>query len=449
MTVASPFRLDDGEPFSYRDGVLHVGGLAVDQLAGAAGTPVYLYDLDVVAAAYRRLEAAFRPGRVLYSVKANSNLALLRRLAALGAGFDVVSGGELLRVLRAGGRPGRIVFAGVGKTREELRLAARSGVVVHVESADELAALQVAAAEVGATACFGLRVNPDVKAGPHPYLRTGHDETKFGLPASTAVELFGRVAAGGYPNLNPVGVHVHVGSQLADPGELAAGARVALGVLHAGRRAGLALDRIDVGGGLPVAYDGGAVASPEAFAAAVARLLAGSGARLQIEPGRALVARAGALVASVLATKPWPAGRAVVVDTGMHHLLRPALYRARHRVVPVRLRPPAGLAWLVGPICESADVLAAGVPLPDLGPGDLVAVLDAGAYGMVMASNYNGQPRPAEVVVTGGEALMTRRRETWKDLLAWESGPARRLPVSVPPTAMARSPSTAHQAPKR
>jgi diaminopimelate decarboxylase len=440
MTTASAFHLDGGEPFSYRDGVLHVGGLPIDHLAGAAGTPLYLYDLDAVTTAYRRLEAAFGPGQILYSVKANGNLALLRGLAALGAGFDVVSGGELLRVLRAGGHPGRIVFAGVGKTREELRLAARSGIVVHVESADELAALQVAAAQVGRRARFGLRVNPDVEAGPYPYLRTGHDETKFGLPARTAVQLFRRVAAGNYPNLDPVGVHVHVGSQLADPAELAAGARVALGVLQAGRRFGLALDQIDVGGGLPVAYDGGSAPSPEAFAAAVAPLLAGSGTRLQIEPGRAVVAWAGALVARVLAAKPRPAGRAVVVDTGMHHLLRPALYRARHRVVPVRLRPPAGLVWLVGPICESADVLAAGVPLPDLAPDDLVAVLDAGAYGMVMASNYNGQPRPAEVVVAGGEAFVSRQRETWDDLLTWESRPARRLPVAAP---MARQPAEA------
>jgi diaminopimelate decarboxylase len=206
---------------------------------------------------------------------------------------------------------------------------------------------------------------------------------------------------------------------------------VALEVLGAGRRAGLALDRLDVGGGLPVAYDGGPVPTPEAFAAALARLLAGSGVRLQVEPGRALVAGAGALVASVLATKPRPGGRAVVVDTGMHHLLRPALFGARHRVVPVRLRPPAGPAWLVGPICESADVLAAGVPMPDLAPGDLVAALDAGAYAMVMASNYNGQPRPAEVVVAGGQALLSRQRETWDDLLAWESRPARRLPVAA------------------
>jgi diaminopimelate decarboxylase len=447
MHNGQPFRLEDGGPFSFREGVLHAGGLAVDELAAAAGTPLYLYVLDAVEAAYRRLQRAFRPARILYSVKANGNLALLRRLAAIGAGFDVVSGGELLRVLRAGGRPNQMVFAGVGKTAAELALAVRSGVVLHVESADELAALQAVAAGLRARARFGLRVNPDVEAGLHPYLRTGHHQTKFGLPVCTAVELYRRVAAGDYPDLDPVGVHVHVGSQLADPGDLAAGAKVALGVLKAGRRFGLPLHRVDVGGGLPVDYDVGPVPSAEEFAAALTPLVADAHAELEVEPGRALVARAGVLVATVLAVKPWPGGRAVVVDTGMHHLIRPALYQARHRVVPVRLGSPTGPGWLVGPICESADVLASGVPLPNLAPGDLVAVLDAGAYGMTMASNYNGQPRPAEVVVTGGEALMTRRRETWEDLLAWESGPARRLPVGVPPAATPRSPSTAHQTP--
>jgi diaminopimelate decarboxylase len=291
---------------------LHAGGLAVDELAAAAGTPVYLYVLDAVEAAYRRLQTAFQPGRVLYSVKTNGNLALLRRLAAMGAGFDVVSGGELLRVLRASG--------------------------------------------------WG-------------FLWTG--STSAAASRSAMTEARSR--------------------------------------------------------------------PPEAFAAALAPLLAGAHAEVEVEPGRALVARAGALVAKVLAVKPRPGGRAVVVDTGKHHLLRPALYRARHRVVPVRLGPPAGAGWLVGPICESADVLAWGVPLPDLAPGDQVAVLDVGAYGMVMASNYNGQPRPAEVAVTGGQALITRRRETWEDLLAWESMPARRLAVGGPLAAAPRSPSAAHR----
>jgi diaminopimelate decarboxylase len=314
-------------------------------------------------------------------------------------------------------------------------------VVVHVESADELAALQALAAGLGARAHFALRVNPDVHAGAHPHLQTGHGEAKFGLPPRGAVELLRRVAAGGYPDLNPVGVHVHVGSQLAGPGELVAGVRVALRVLEAGRRLRLHLDRVDVGGGLPVAYDGAPVAPPESFAAALAPRLAAARARLEVEPGRYLVARAGVLVARVLAVKPRPGGRTVVVDTGMHHLLRPALYGASHRVAPVRIGPAAGRAWLVGPVCESADVLAAGVPLPFLGPGDLVAVLDAGAYGMVMASNYNGQPRPAELVTSGGQAFVARSRETWEDLLAWEARPARRLPVRRATTARRPQPA--------
>jgi diaminopimelate decarboxylase len=266
--------------------------------------------LDAVEATYRRLLRALRPARIRYSVKANGNLALLRRLAAIEAGFDVVSGGELLRVLRAGGHPNRMVFAGVGKTAAELAVAVRSGVVLHIESADELAVLQAAAAGLGTRARFGLRVNPDVEAGLHPYLRTGHHQTKFGLPVRTAVELYRRVAAGDYPDLDPVGVHVHVGSQLAGPGDLAAGAAVALGVLEAGRRFGLPLGRVEVGGGLPVDYDAGPVPSAEAFAAALTPLVAGARAELEVEPGRALVARAGVLVATVLAVKPGPvAGR--------------------------------------------------------------------------------------------------------------------------------------------
>ena len=312
MHNGQPFRLEDGGPFSFRQGVLHAGGLAVDELAVAAGTPLYLYVLDAVEAAYRRLQRAFHPGRILYSVKANGNLALLRRLAAIEAGFDVVSGGELLRVLRAGGRPNRIRFAGVGKTAAELALAVRCGVVLHVELADELAALQAVAAGLRARARFGLRVNPDMEAGLHPYLRTGHHQTTFGLPVRTAVELFRRVAAGDFPDLDPVGVHVHVGSQLAGPDDLAAGAKVALGVLEAGRRFGLPLDRVDVGGGLPVDYDGGPVPTAEEFADALTPLVAGARAELEVEPGRFLVGRAGALVAKVLAVKPWPGGRAVV-----------------------------------------------------------------------------------------------------------------------------------------
>jgi diaminopimelate decarboxylase len=425
------------DPFAYLDGRLCVDGLPLDELVAGDGTPTYVYALDAVAAAYRRVAAAFAPigGRVLYAVKANSNLAVLATLARLGAGFDVVSGGELLRVLRAGGDPAATVFASVGKTEKELALAVGHGVTVHVESADELDALQAVAAGLGRPARFAIRVNPDVEVDTHASIQTGHDEAKFGVPVAVAHELLARSAHGGLPGLHPVGVHVHVGSQLPDPVGMAAGARVGLEVLEAGRAAGLALDWLDVGGGLPVDYAGGSSPGPEPFAAALRPVVAGKGVRLGIEPGRALVARAGALVARVLYRKHRSAGRMLVVDTGMHHLLRPALYQAVHRILPVVPAVPTGPTEVVGPICESTDVLAAAADLPDLRPGDLVAIMDAGAYGMTMASNYNSQPRPAELVVEGGNARVARRRETWGELLAWEAGagapdPADPAPVS-------------------
>jgi diaminopimelate decarboxylase len=401
-----------------------VGDLPLEEVVADSGTPAYVYDLDAVAAAYRRVAAAFEPlgARVLYAVKANANLAVLGTLAGLGSGFDVVSGGELVRVLRAGGDPEACVFAGVGKTTEELALAVGHGVTVHVESADELDAVAAVAARLERPARFAIRVNPDVEVDTHVNIQTGHDEAKFGVPVAVAHELLGRAARGELPLCDPVGVHVHIGSQLPDPEGVAAGARVGLEVLEAGRAAGLELDWLDVGGGLPVDYAGGSALGPELFAAALAPLLAGKKVRLAVEPGRALVARAGALVAGVLYRKHRSAGRMLVVDTGMHHLLRPALYQAVHRVRPLRAAPLAGPTEVVGPICESTDVLATEADLPDLHPGELVAFMDAGAYGMTMASNYNGQPRPAEIVVAGGVARVARRRETWEEQLTWETG---------------------------
>jgi diaminopimelate decarboxylase len=412
------------DPIRYLDGRLCVSGLPLDEVVAETGTPAYVYDLDAVAAAYRRVAAAFEPigARVLYAVKANANLALLATLAESGAGFDVVSGGELVRVLRAGGNPEACVFAGVGKTAEELALAVGHGVTVHVESADELDALGEVAARLERPARFAVRVNPDVEVDTHVNIQTGHDEAKFGVPVAVAHELLARAARGELAGLTPVGVHVHVGSQLPGPDGVAAGARVGLEVLEAGRAAGLEMDWLDVGGGLPVDYGGGSAIGPEVFAAALEPVVAGRNVRLGVEPGRALVARAGALVAKVLYRKHRSAGRMLVVDTGMHHLLRPALYQAAHRVRPLRAAPLAGPTEVVGPICESTDVLATEADLPDLAPGDLVAFLDAGAYGMTMASNYNGQPRPAEIVVADGVARVARRRETWEELLASETG---------------------------
>jgi diaminopimelate decarboxylase len=410
------------QPFAYRGGVLCAGELPLDLVVEATGTPAYVYDLDAVAAAWRHVAGAFAPigGQVLYAVKANSNLAVLRRLARAGAGFDVVSGGELVRVLRAGGDPSRTVFAGVGKTREELELAVRHDVLLNVESADELEALQRVAARLGRRARFAIRVNPDVEVDTHAYIRTGHDQAKFGVPIGVARELLRRAAKGELPELEPVGVHVHVGSQLPDPDGMAAAAKTGTEVIEAARDAGLDLDWLDVGGGLPIDYGGRRPLGPEAFAQALAPVLAGRGIRLVVEPGRYLVARAGVLVASVLYRKHRSAGRMLVVDTGMHHLMRPALYQAVHRILPVRAAGPTFPTEVVGPICESTDVLAGAADLPDLEPGALVAVMDAGAYGMTMASNYNCHPRPAEIVVEAGAATVARRRETWDELLAWE-----------------------------
>jgi diaminopimelate decarboxylase len=411
------------DPFHYLAGRLCVSGLPLDEVVAEPGTPAYVYDLDAVAAAYRRVAAAFEPlgARVLYAVKANSNLAVLATLARLGSGFDVVSGGELVRVLRAGGDPEACVFASVGKTTEELALAVGHGVTVHVESADELDALAEVAARLERPARFAVRVNPDVEVDTHVNIQTGHDEAKFGVPVAVAHELLARAARGELGGLTPVGVHVHVGSQLPDPDGIAAGARVGLEVLEAGRAAGLDINWLDVGGGLPVDYAGGSAIGPEQFAAALEPVVAGRNVRLAVEPGRALVARAGALVATVLYRKHRSAGRMLVVDTGMHHLLRPALYQAVHRVRPLRSAPLAGPTEVVGPICESTDVLATEADLPDLAPGDQVAFLDTGAYGMTMASNYNGQPRPPEIVVADGVARVARRRETWEELLADEN----------------------------
>jgi diaminopimelate decarboxylase len=425
MSQSRPPAPSAEQPFAYRDGVLCVGGLPLDEVVAATGTPAYVYDLDAVAAAWRRVNAAFEPlgADVLFAVKANSNLAVLSRLARTGAGFDVVSGGELLRVLRAGGDPARTVFAGVGKTAPELALAVEHGVLVHVESVDELEALQAVAAELGLRGRFAVRVNPDVEVDTHAYIRTGHDEAKFGVSVELADQLLARAARGDFPDLDPAGVHVHVGSQLPDPDGMAAGAKIGIEVIEAGRAAGLALDWLDVGGGLPIDYSGRAPLGPEVFAEALAPLVAGRGIRLGVEPGRHLVGRAGALVARVLYRKHRSAGRMLVVDTGMHQLLRPALYQAVHRVVPVRAAGTAEPTEVVGPICESTDVLAAAADLPDLEPGDLVAILDAGAYGMTMASNYNTHPRPPEIVVSGGAAALARRRETWDDLLGIETIP--------------------------
>jgi diaminopimelate decarboxylase len=407
---------------------LRFDGAPLEPLAAEFGTPLYVYAADIVAARYRDLDAAFagRPHRLLYSVKANANGALLRRLAALGAGADVVSGGELERALRAGIPPERIVFAGAGKTDDELRQAVARGVLlVQVESAGEFARLGAIAREAGAgrdgrpPVDIGFRVTPDVVGGTHRYTETGTGATKFGLPAGEALEL-ARTMADGAP-LRLTGLHAHFGSQITSLEPFVASARRMAALVREFRAIGAPIRHLNLGGGLGIRYADETPPHPGELAGALAPSLDGLDVELLLEPGRWIVGPAGLLLARVLDVKRTGSRTFVVVDAAMNDLIRPALYGAHHEVLPVRPRPgPPETIDVVGPICETGDFLARERDVPPLEAGDLVALRDAGAYGFSMASNYNSRPRPAEVLLEAGRARLVRRRETIDDLLRGE-----------------------------
>jgi diaminopimelate decarboxylase len=407
--------------FHYRDNGLHCDSISLSALAQTHGTPLYVYAAGAIRGNFRRLAAAFAPldPTICYAVKANFNLSLLRLLKEEGAGFDIVSGGELARVLRVGADPARVVFAGVGKTKAELRAGLEAGVGwFNVESADELQRLNALAAERDQRATVALRLNPDVEPDTHKHIRTGGGQSKFGLPLAEALALAQRWAE--YPALDLRGVHLHIGSQMATTEPLLRALAVALDFVACFPQ----ITTLDFGGGFPVPYQpADAYPAVEALAAPIVEKLWPYRDRLAycIEPGRSLVATAGVLLTEVQAVKVMQGERVVIVDTGMHHLLRPMLYGARQRVLPVMLSEArASECTLAGPICESTDVLARGLPLPPVRPGEVLAVMDVGAYGMAMASNYNAQPRPAEVLVEEGGARLIRRRETWEELMALE-----------------------------
>ena len=416
----------------------HVGGRLqaeaadVGALAEKFGTPLYLYSARTIRDRFARVRAAYAPLRadVHYSVKANSNLALLKLLLGEGAGFDVVSGGEIERCLRVGVAPGRIVFAGVGKTTRELERALAAGVgLFDVESADELGDLaQLArAAAGGRPVAFALRLNPDVDAGTHEYVTTGLKRNKFGLPFDEAMELLARHARD--PVLEFRGFHVHFGSQVTDPLRFREAAEVAARRVESARKAGFAVRLLNIGGGFAARYDREPPAI-EAVAAAVVPVLAPLQVEVLLEPGRYVVAEAGLLVTRVLTVKDARGGGPdaksfVVVDAAMNDLIRPALYDAEHPITPVVAPPPSApkvRADVVGPVCESGDFLARDRELARPARGDLLAIESAGAYGFSMASQYNSRPRAAEVLVDGSEVRLVRRRETIDDLLAPETG---------------------------
>jgi diaminopimelate decarboxylase len=400
-------------PFTLREGELHVEDVALSRVAERFGTPTFVYSKACLVERFRRFDAAFadRDHLVCYAVKANSNLAVLDLFARLGAGFDIVSGGELLRVLAAGGDPGRIVFSGVGKTEAEMRLALSQGILCfNVESAAELARLERVADAMGVRAPLSLRVNPDVDARTHPYISTGLRQNKFGIAFGEAFDLYLRAAAS--PRLHVVGIDFHIGSKMMDPAPVAEACAKALDLVDRLRAAGIELEHFDVGGGLGVPYEPGETeVDLERYAHTIKALTATRRQRLLFEPGRWLVAEAGALLTRVEYLKHGEARDFAVVDAAMNDLIRPALYEAWHDIRPVRPRAGAARRYdVVGPVCESGDFLGQERDLV-LAEGDLLAVMSAGAYAMSMSSNYNSRPRACEVIVEGAQIHLVRERE--------------------------------------
>lgn len=398
--------------FGYAGGVLSADGVALDRVAREVGTPCYVYAAAAMRERARAFRAAFAQERALfcYAVKANSNLAVIRLFAEEGLGADTVSGGEIARALAAGVPPQRIVYAGIAKTDDEIRTALGHGILqFNVESEPELRRIGELAAAMGLAAPVALRVNPDVDAGTHEKISTGRKHDKFGIPYDEAPALY-RLAVG-LKGINPVGVHLHIGSQIGRLDPFEAAYRRAAELFTSLRAEGIALRRLDLGGGFGVRYTDEPRVEAEALAALVRRVTAGLDCELLFEPGRALVAEAGVILASVIYLKEAGGRRFLVLDSGMHVLIRPAMYGAHHPVLPVR--EPGGDAEMqvvdvVGPICESSDVHARDVRLPLLRAGDLVAITGAGAYGAVMASNYNSRPSAAEVLVDGGRFAVVR-----------------------------------------
>jgi diaminopimelate decarboxylase len=412
------------QSFTHIGDELTCDGVSVAAIAERVGTPVYVYSARAVRDAYRGVDEAFAacPHAIHYALKANSTLAIVRLLRALGSGVDANSGGEIEVALRAGCEPGDIVFTGVGKTREELERAVALGVgVINAESAGELDRIADVAVARGCEARAALRVNPDIDAGSHPHISTGLRINKFGVPLQDARAIYRERRS--RPGLRLVGLHVHIGSQITAADPLRMAARTLASLAGELRADGVALEHVDVGGGLGISYEGRSIIGPAEYAEAVVPELRPLGLRVLLEPGRAIVGRAGALVARVVDTKRSVDGRPfAVLDAGMGELIRPALYGSYHRIVPVRPRRGPETPWdVVGPICESSDVFARERPLPPIEVDDLVAILDAGAYGSVMASNYNRHLLPPEVLVDEAQWTVIRRRQTLDDVLALES----------------------------
>jgi diaminopimelate decarboxylase len=410
--------------FSYSQNDLYCEQVALADLAARVGTPAYVYSSQSLLANYRAYDDSFGdlPHTVCYAVKANSSLGVLALLARAGAGFDIVSGGELYRVLQAGGDPAKVVFSGVGKTPAEVEYALASGIhSFNCESEAELAMLDAMAARRGVAAGFSIRVNPDVDAATHPYISTGLSKHKFGIAIGEAARVYESARA--YGHLAAEGVSCHIGSQMLDPSPILEAVDRVLDLASALRAQGDPINHVDFGGGLGVAYHGGEKAPAIAgFVESLQARLRLSGLSVMVEPGRSIAGPAGVLLTRVLYRKKNGAREFLVVDAAMNDLIRPALYHAHHEIIPLRKNglPPVTVD-VVGPVCESGDFLARDRPMANAKPGDFLAVCTAGAYGFVQSSNYNSRPRAPEVLVQGGAYRVIRRRETYEDLVRGET----------------------------
>src|SRR5215470_13415928 len=411
--------------YPYRHGVLCCESVPLTKLADAVGTPAYVYSKAALLDSYAAYDHACKdvPHLVCYSIKANSNLGVVSTLAKAGAGADIVSGGELHRALRAGVPPKKIIFSGVGKTRDEMRDALKADILLfNVESVGELRTLDEVAREVGTRAPVALRVNPDVDPQTHKYIATGLKSAKFGIPYTQALAAYEEAAR--LPGIDVVGADMHIGSQLTKTSPLGdAVARIAALVKQLRERR-IEITTIDVGGGLGIRYHDETPPSHVQYATVLLPALKELGVTVVLEPGRSIVGNAGALLTRVLYRKTTEAKRFVVVDAAMNDLIRPSFYDAYHEIRPVdeaRTTAVVETADVVGPICESGDFLAKDRALPTVAEGDLLAVMSAGAYGFAMASNYNARPRAAEVLVDGAGYTIVRRRETYEDLVAGET----------------------------
>ena len=414
--------------FEYRDGELYCEQVPVSQIAKEVGTPCYIYSHATLVRHFRAYDSAFKnvPHIVAFAMKANSNLAILRLMAKEGGGVDIVSGGELFRALKAGVPPAKIVFAGVGKSAEEIRDALKADILMfNVESPAEIRAINDVAASVGKKARIALRINPDVDPKTHPYISTGMKKSKFGIAADRALEEFKQASALGH--IEVVGVHAHIGSQLTEVTPFVDSLKKVVPLIETLRSQRINVRYLNIGGGLGITYSEEKPPLPQDLADAVSPLLQDLKLTLVMEPGRVIVGNAGILVTKALYEKVGETKRFIIVDAAMNDLIRPSLYSAYHDIRPVSealLQRPKHAVDVVGPVCESGDFLAKDRTLPEVKPGDLLAVMSAGAYGFVMASNYNSRPRVPEVLVKDGEIHVIRARETYEDLIRGEAVPA-------------------------